>query len=378
MSKTIFINDTAATEGGVLTILKQFLEGINLYSKKDNTYYIFCSLEELKQYENEQIKIITDIRGKKWLDRIKWDLWGLKKWSKKYSIKADLIISLQNTGCRYFQQIPQIIYLHQPLSFYREIKWNVFKKEERIYWFYQNIYPKIIFYSLPKNYLLVVQTKAMKERVQKQFQLEDNKIIAIRPSFENIKVETISPINFNDQKFHIFYPATTYLYKNHEIIIKALKHIKDKEPNVFNNLVVHFTFDNNGKRNLDLIQLMNQLEVNSAIKLEGKLPYEKVLSFYKSCDLVVFPSYIETFGLPLIETALFGLPLLVSDADFSREIISNYEGAKFLDYKDYKLWGDNIIKYYKKHIKFQPYKTNYQNTWQHFFSLIETILYNKI
>jgi len=374
MKKTIFINDTAATESGALTILKQFLDSINLYSQKDYLYYVFCSLKELKQYENDQIKIIADIKGKKWLDRIKWDLFGLKNWSKKHNLKATLIISFQNTGCRYFQEVPQIIYLHQAISFYEEIKWNFFKKEERILWFYQNIYKKIIFYSLPKNYLLVVQSKAMKERVQKQFQLEENKIMVIRPSFENIDFNKVSPFNFNDEKFHIFYPATTFIYKNHEIIIKALRYIKDKEPNVFSNLVVHFTFDNNGQRNSELIQLMNQLKVDSAIKLEGKLPYDKVLSFYRSCDLVVFPSYIETFGLPLIEAANFGLPLLVSDLDFSREVIGDYKGAKFLNYKDYQTWGKEIIQCYKEHPRFPPYEANNFNGWKQFFEIIKTYL----
>lgn len=64
MLKTIFINDTAATEGGALTILKQFLDGINKYSNKDYIYYVFCSLAELKKYENENIKIINDIKAK--------------------------------------------------------------------------------------------------------------------------------------------------------------------------------------------------------------------------------------------------------------------------------------------------------------------------
>ncbi|GAI52004.1 unnamed protein product, partial [marine sediment metagenome] len=75
LTKIIFINATAATEGGALTILRQFLEGISKYSNKDLYYYIFCSLDELKVYENKNIKIINNIKGKKWLDRIRWDLW---------------------------------------------------------------------------------------------------------------------------------------------------------------------------------------------------------------------------------------------------------------------------------------------------------------
>ena len=374
MAKIIFVNDTAATEGGALTILKQFLDSIKMHSSKDYLYYVFCSVPELKAYENEQIKIINDIKAKKWLDRIKWDLLGLKNWSKKNKIKADLIISFQNTGCRYFKNTKQLIYIHQPLPFYQDKKWNIFKRDGRSLWFYQNIYKKIIRYSLARNSLIVVQTETMKKKISEQFRLKVDKIIVIKPSFENINTEQISSINFNDNKFHIFYPASTVLYKNHEVIIKALKYIKDTNSDVFKNLQVHFTFDDSTSRNRELIKLINDLEVNDAIKLEGKLPYDKVLSFYKSCNLVVFSSYIESSSLPLTETALFGLPLLVSDLDFSREVIGDYQGAKFVDYKDYKVWGDSIIECYKKHPRFKPYELNYSNTWEHFFELINKLL----
>ena len=119
MNKIIFINATAATEGGALTILKQFLEGISIYSNKNIYYYIFCSLEELKIYKEQNIKIINNIKGKSWLDRIKWDLWGLKKRSEIKDIRADLIISFQNTGVKSFNDIKQLIYLHQSILFSR-------------------------------------------------------------------------------------------------------------------------------------------------------------------------------------------------------------------------------------------------------------------
>ena len=64
MTKIVFVNATAATEGGALTILKQFLERISEYSNKDMFYYIFCSLEELKVYEDKNIRIVNNIKGK--------------------------------------------------------------------------------------------------------------------------------------------------------------------------------------------------------------------------------------------------------------------------------------------------------------------------
>jgi len=371
MPKIIFVND--ATEGGALTILRQFLNGIQKYSQKDFVYYVFCSLPELKKFENENIKIIN-VKAKKWLDRIKWDFWGLKKRSKKNNIKPSLIISFQNTGIKCFNNVFQIIYFHQSLSVYSEPRWNIFNKEERIYWFYQNIYPLFIKISLPKKFLIVIQTQEMKRKVKKKFNLNDDRTTVIPPSFENIDIKLIKSINFNDNKFHIFYPASTALYKNHEIIIKALKYIKDKEPNIFIDLKIHFTFKNDNNRNKQLINLMKSLGVEEVVSLEGKLNYEKVLQFYKSVDLVVFPSYIETFGLPLIEVAEFGLPLLVSDLDFSREIISEYKGAQFLDYKDEKIWAENIVECYRQKPHFKPLRPYLRSSWQTFFELIDNLL----
>ena len=54
----MFVNAAAAIKGGALTILKQFLEGISIYFNENIYYYVFCSSEELKIYERENIKII--------------------------------------------------------------------------------------------------------------------------------------------------------------------------------------------------------------------------------------------------------------------------------------------------------------------------------
>ena len=156
MNKIVFVNVTAATEGGALIILKQFLDGISKYSKKNVDYYIFCSLKGLNIYEKKNIKIVNDVKGKKRLDRIKWDLWGLKNWSKRKNIKADLIISFQNTGVRYYKDIKQLIYLHQSIPFFQETRWSFFNKNERFLWFYKNIYKKIIKYILIKNLYIIV------------------------------------------------------------------------------------------------------------------------------------------------------------------------------------------------------------------------------
>lgn len=376
MKRIIFVNVTAATEGGALTILRQFLEGISTYSSNNIIYYIFCSLKELEVYENENIKIINNIKGKKWLDRIKWDLYGLKKWSKKRGIKGNLIISFQNNGSNYYSDVVQLIYLHQSIPFVENVKWNFINKNERLLWFYKNIYKKIIKYTIRKSSYIVVQTEWVKSAAIKQFNWNPKKISVVKPNIKNIPVEKVTKIDFNDNKFHIFYPANTAVYKNHEIIVNALKYIKESKSGIYGNIIIHFTFDKNisNNRDTELLSSIKKLQVVEQIKFEGKLPYERILSFYKSCDLLVFPSYIETFGLPLIEAASFGLPILVANLPYAREVIGGYKGAKFLDYKDAKLWAKNIIDLYNKRIKYKPYSINYETSWKDFFELIEKLI----
>ena len=377
MNKIIFINATAATEGGALTILEQFLDGISRYSKKNIDYYIFCSLKRLNIYEKKNIKIVNNVKGKKRIDRIKWDLWGLKRWSKKKDIKADLIISFQNTGSIYYNNVEQLIYLHQSIPFTDKINWSFLKRDERPLWFYKNIYRKIIKYSLRKNSYIVVQTEWMKNAVIEQFNWNPKKISVIKPNIKNISIEKVPKIDFNDNKFHIFYPSNIAKYKNHELIVKALKYIKDNKQEIYNNLIIHFTFARNlsNYRNAELINLAKKLQVIGHIRFEGKISYERVLSFYKSCNLTPFPSYIESFPLPLIEAAAFGLPILVSDLDYAREVIGRYKGAKFLDYTDVTLWAENIIDLYNKRIKYKPHNINYKTSWKDFFELIEQLIY---
>ncbi|MFN9778456.1 MAG: glycosyltransferase family 4 protein, partial [Alphaproteobacteria bacterium] len=51
---------------------------------------------------------------------------------------------------------------------------------------------------------------------------------------------------------------------------------------------------------------------------------------------LVSPSYVEGFGLPLIEAAALGTPLIVSDIPAHREVAS--QGATFIDPNDGPAW----------------------------------------
>jgi glycosyltransferase involved in cell wall biosynthesis len=57
---------------------------------------------------------------------------------------------------------------------------------------------------------------------------------------------------------------------------------------------------------------------------------------------LLFPSFAEGFGLPLIEAAGLGIPIIASDLAVFREIVS--ENVEFIDPLDANAWEESIMR----------------------------------
>lgn len=326
--KVIIVNNPAARSGGALTILKEFLEKISK-SKCNRKFYVFVSLEELKKYETKNLKVIV-IAPQGFKNRIIWDNYGLKKYLNKALIKPNIFLSIQNTGVNIYKKIPQLLYYHQSLSIVN-LKWSFFKKNERLYWMYENIYPLFIKQYLGRIEKIIVQTEWVKNSLNKKFNYPLEKIILMKPEIKKIDIDKVNKIEKN--KFRIFYPATPLIYKNHKIIIEALGEIKKEENDIDKKIECIFTFSKG--ESLELDYLIERYNLESIIKLVGKISYEKVLEYYKNSDLMVFPSYLETFGLPLAEAQQFQLPIITLDLPYAREVLGNYKKCEFINNNDF-------------------------------------------
>ena len=63
---------------------------------------------------------------------------------------------------------------------------------------------------------------------------------------------------------------------------------------------------------------------------------------FLSARTLIFPSFIETFGLPLLEARESGAPVLAADTPFAREILANYEKAEFFPYDNPEILAEKI------------------------------------
>jgi len=61
-------------------------------------------------------------------------------------------------------------------------------------------------------------------------------------------------------------------------------------------------------------------EVAEQIYIVGEVSYDEVHDFYKNASLFVFPSWLESFGIPLLEAMASDTPIVASDLPVFREI----------------------------------------------------------
>lgn len=57
----------------------------------------------------------------------------------------------------------------------------------------------------------------------------------------------------------------------------------------------------------------------------GKVASTDIPALYKASSALIFPSKVESFGLPLIEASYMGLPVLASELDYVRDVIEPIE-----------------------------------------------------
>lgn len=100
----------------------------------------------------------------------------------------------------------------------------------------------------------------------------------------------------------LFYPAADYPHKNHRIFEKLLK--RPMVPAI---------------RELVLTVSVDRFPVRSEwLRCVGRLDHEGCQMQYADADALVFPSVLESYGLPLVEAMTIGLPILAADLPYAK------------------------------------------------------------
>ncbi|MEY0973996.1 glycosyltransferase [Providencia huaxiensis] len=367
----VFVSATSIVSGGALNILKQFI--INAKPSIEFVIAVNSKVElESKYTEQENISFIRIVENSR-LDRVQWDFWRAKQEITKLKCRINLVISLQNTTLN-VGNIPQVVYVHQGI-FLHDQPWNPLIASERKYAFYKYVYPRFIFAFSRASTQYVVQTEWMRKALMQKYNVPQENVFNIKPDivYWDEKNKDYSSECIEDKTLLLFYPATGELFKNHLLVLNAIRYLHNstKKLNKMLNLRVIFTLNVSSESNVHIHNYLNENpNIKKYCEFTGPISYEQVKSFYDSCHAVTFPSSIESFGLPLLEAAMLGKKILSLNTSFAREVLDGYEGVEFIEHNS-KMWA-NSISGLSNNGRFHTarFVPKYKTSWHDFFELI--------
>lgn len=354
---------TASALRGALVIYNQFVNGLKCYHGEDK-WHVFVD----KNMPTPRIPTVEyHVYHTKGFGRMWFDFYGFKKYCKRNGITPDVIFSLQNTGVK-CKSIRNVIYYHQSLPLYH-YKYKFFDKSIKVDLFYRVCYPFYVKLLINRRTYVAVQTDTVKDLFSKRYDFPLDKIGVYFPKVEKIDVDSVAPYKYENGTYNFLYPAMGAPYKEHTTLAFALERIWRRNPELAKNIRVHLTLIEGTHKALHSIIQKGNLQNN--FLFYGNIPHKQVLSMLKSSNGLLFPSVVESSGLPLLEAAMLGVPIIANDMGYVHDALHEYEGVKCVQVHDYDDWAMKIEECCTGRVHYNPYSFNDNDSWKRLFLLIK-------
>ncbi len=127
--------------------------------------------------------------------------------------------------------------------------------------------------------------------------------------------------------------------KNMQTVLATMEQLKKQFPNILLIKVGDAGLLSGRQKTLDFIE---KFDLAAHVKLVGNISSERLNELYNLADVLLFPSYLEGFGMPPLEAMAAGCPVICSNAASLPEVVG--DGALMHDPDDVQAFADSIVR----------------------------------
>ena len=311
LSRIIVVSAVNIRKGGTLTILRECLQYLS-------------AQEGLKVYALVHRRDLCDYPGIEYLE-FPWTIkgWGRRLWSeyvtmhrisleieKKEGREIDTWLSLHDTTPRVKAKHREV-YCHTSFPF---LKWTLrdLRMDPKIPLF--AMFTRFAYrINIKRNDCLIVQQEWFRDGLSRitGFPKERIRVIPPKVSLEGIQPETVQ---FDKPTF--LYVSTADCHKNFETLCEAARLLEDEVgEGKFKVLLTIYGDENRYAR-----WIAKRWGTVNSIEFIGHMSRERLFGYYKAADCFIFPSRVETWGLPITEYMMLnGGRMLLADLPYAHE-----------------------------------------------------------
>jgi glycosyltransferase involved in cell wall biosynthesis len=268
----------------------------------------------------------------------------IKRWG------ADVYLSFGSFGLLR-SPCPQVMICAQPLYF-----------SERYYREFASKHPLLRFEELGRRALLkatarrsngiITQTAATRRQIVAQLGVPSERVSVIphgvhgsfladggrrttddgRPAVDHPRAMTSHlPMSFespssvvrrpSSAKRTVLYVSVHQVHKDFNTLVRAAGILRDRGLTDIELLFTGNADDNQFSR--ATAALVGELGLDETVHFVGLVPNDQIHALYRSADVFAFPSWAETFGIPLVEAMACGVPVVAADIEVNREVAAD-------------------------------------------------------
>jgi glycosyltransferase involved in cell wall biosynthesis len=310
----IVVSGVNLVEGGPLAVFQDALQELSVYWK--DRYDIVALVHRRELFEPANVAYLEFPQIKRsWLRRLHFEYWQCRALSK--SLKPHLWLALHDITPRVEATI-RAVYCHNPAPFYRQPLGEALRHWR--FTLFTVFYGILYRINLRHNRLAIVQQQWLREEFARRY--APRAIVVAHPSIASPTIP--AAVSSATGRYRFFYPALPRSFKNIETILAAARLLANRRVKGFE---ISLTVD--GTESRYAAALRNGAGDLHAVHWLGPLPRQRVLQLYTETDCLIFPSKLETWGLPISEFRQTGRPMLLADLPYARETAGGYRRAHF-------------------------------------------------
>lgn len=320
-NKTIVVSGVNIRKGGTLTIMRDCLKFMSENLSDSNR--IVALVHDRSLYPFPGIEFIECPDSvKSWLRRLRTEYIDMYRISQRIG-HIDLWLSMHDTTPRVNADV-QAVYCQTSFPF---LKWHLrdgfFDKKILLFALFTRFAYRI---NVHRNKWIIIQQAWLRDRLRNLLKIRPDKFVVFPPQ----KYFPPIPVKKSDDILRFCYVSTPDCHKNFETLCAAAEILENKIGEKKFKVILTIS----GNENRYSKWIFRKWRHVDSIEFRGFLDIKRLIDLYSETDCLVFPSRIETWGLPISEFMPSGRPILLADLPYAHETSFGAENVAFFPPED--------------------------------------------
>lgn len=316
VKRRIVISAINISEGGMLTVLRDCLAGAVSVLRPE--WEIIALVHDRRLVDIPGLRMLEfPLSKRSWLLRLYYEFWRFRQLSTR--LRPDVWLSLHDTS-PWVKARRQVVYCHNSSPFYRVTGREAWWEPKLL--LFNLLYRYLYRFNIHSNTYVVVQQGWLRDAFSLLYGVKD---VVVAYPLKETRAQTM-PTATKPVKQVFLYPALPRAYKNLEVVCEAAAILAHRNVTGFE---IRLTIS--GQENRYATAMVKRYGSIPGVSFIGRQNIKEMDEQYQACTVVIFPSRLESWGLPISEAKAYGKALMVADLPYAHETVGTYNSVAFFD-----------------------------------------------